>query len=189
MRNLMEHLRVKGGLDVSLQTESIKLGDMDNLADFKFFYMHGRNKFSIPDDDAANLRANLQSGGLLLADACCGNKNFDRSFRDFVQKVFPDQKLERISLTDDLFSRELNGEMIKTVRCRVEGVGGAAEKEYKEMPPFLEGIKVDGHWVVIYSKYDLGCALEKHPSSDCLGHDHPSALRLASAAVLYSLKR
>jgi len=42
---------------------------------------------------------------------------------------------------------------------------------------------------VIYSKYDLGCALEaKHPSPDCLGHDHESALRLASAAVLYALK-
>jgi hypothetical protein len=189
MRNLMEHLRLKGGLDVSLQTEAIRLDDAGNLADFKFFYMHGRNKFRIPDDDAANLRASLQGGGLLLADACCGNKNFDRAFRDFMGQVFPDQKLERISLTDDLFSRELNGEAIKTVRCRVEGVGGAAEKEYKEMAPFLEGIKVDGHWVVIYSKYDLGCALEKHPSSDCLGHDHPSALRLAGAAVLYTLKR
>jgi hypothetical protein len=43
--------------------------------------------------------------------------------------------------------------------------------------------------VVIYSKYDIGCALEKHAGPDCLGHDPDSALRLARAAVLYLLKR
>ena len=152
MRNLMEHLRTKGGLDVSLQTEAMRLSDVDNLPDFKFLYMHGRGEFKVSDDDVTNLRANLQTGGLVLADACCGKKPFDRSFRALMEKVFPDQKLERIPLTDDLFSKDLNGEAIKSVRCRVEGVGGAAEKEYKDMPPFLEGIKVDGHWVVIYSK-------------------------------------
>lgn len=188
MRNLMQHLRQRGGLDVALQTEPIRPGD-DDLPDFKFLYMHGRAEFRMSDDDCTNLRANLQSGGLLLADACCGKKPFDRSFRTFMEKLFPDHKLERIPLNDDLFSKDLNGEAIKTVRCRVEGPGGAPEKEYKDVPPYLEGIKIDGHWVVIYSKYDLGCALEKHPSSDCLGHDHASALRLGTAAVLYALKR
>jgi hypothetical protein len=43
--------------------------------------------------------------------------------------------------------------------------------------------------VVIYSKYDIGCALEKHQSTDCLGHDYDSAVVLARAAVLYALKR
>ena len=56
------------------------------------------------------------------------------------------------------------------------------------VPPFLEGIKDRNRWVVIYSKYDLGCALEKHQSSDCLGYDHASALKIGSAAVLYTLR-
>ena len=51
-----------------------------------------------------------------------------------------------------------------------------------------EGVRLGKRWVIIYSKYDLGCALEKHPSSDCIGHDHESALKLAGAAVLYYLK-
>ena len=64
------------------------------------------------------------------------------------------------------------------------------------MRPALEGIRVwldekhkDYRWVVIYSRYDIGCALEKHQSSDCLGHDYESALRLGSAVVLYALQR
>jgi hypothetical protein len=42
--------------------------------------------------------------------------------------------------------------------------------------------------VVIYSKYDIGCALEKHQSGDCLGYTYDSALALAKAAVLYHFR-
>jgi hypothetical protein len=183
MQNLMQHLREKGGLDVALETQAIRLGS-GSLQDFKFLYMHGRIEFNFPDADIENLRADLETNGILLADACCGKPEFDRAFRAFAGKLFPGKKLERIPLNDDLFSKEVNGTAIKTVRCRREG-----EKEYKDVQPHLEGIKVDGRWAVIYSKYDLGCALEKHNSSDCVGHDHDSALKLGSAAVLYWLKR
>ena len=60
---------------------------------------------------------------------------------------------------------------------------------FEDLPPALEGVKLNGRWVLIYSKYDLGCALENHKSTDCLGHTPDSARRLAAAAVLYSLKR
>jgi hypothetical protein len=57
------------------------------------------------------------------------------------------------------------------------------------MPPWLEGIKGDdGRWMVLYSKYDIGCALEGHQSLGCLGYDPASALKLARAAVLYNLR-
>ena len=95
-------------------------------------------------------------------------------------------KLEPIPLNDELYGRALNGTEIKGVNCRLPRENGSPE--LRTIPPTLEGIKINGRWVVIYSKYDLGCALEKHPSSDCIGHDHDSALRLAGAAVLYYLK-
>lgn len=189
MRNLMAHLRDKPRLQVALQTEPLRLSHPD-LPDFKFLYMHGRNAFNFADDEIVNLRADLQTGGLLLADACCGKKAFDTAFRVFAEKLFPDKKLEPIPLADELFSKELNGEAINSVRCRREKADGAGpEPEFHEAPPYLEGIKHNGRWVVIYSKYDLGCALEKHQSSDCLGHDFPSAIKLGSAAVLYAFKR
>ena len=56
------------------------------------------------------------------------------------------------------------------------------------MPPALEGIKLNNRWVVVYSKYDLGCALEKHQSTDCLGHDYESAVKLGKAVILYVLR-
>jgi hypothetical protein len=75
------------------------------------------------------------------------------------------------------------------VRCRREGPDTKrVNPEYQLVPPALEGLKSNGRWVVIYSRYDIGCALEKHQSTDCKGHDHASAVRLARAAILYALK-
>jgi Domain of unknown function (DUF4159) len=192
MPNLMRHLQDQTRLLVALKPEPVHPSQKAVL-DFKFLYMHGRNAFSYGAASPAldNLRANLQTGGLLFADACCGKKAFDTSFREFVKHLFPDKKLEPIPLDDVLYSEELNGKgrALTTVRRRPELPGGGAEPAYRELPLALEGIKYDGRWVVIYSKYDIGCALEKHQSTDCLGHDHDSAVRLGTAVVLYALKR
>jgi hypothetical protein len=186
MRNLMLDLRNRAHLDLALEKEAVSLGSA-NLFQYRFLYMHGRRQFSFPDASIKNLRADLNTGGLLLADACCGSPEFDRAFRAMAKKLYPDAKLELIPENDPLYSAELNGAKIEKVKCRRPKQGGST-LELQDMRPALEGIRVGKRWVVIYSKYDLGCALEKHPSSDCIGHDHESALKLAGAAVLYYLK-
>ncbi len=190
MRNLMLEAR-KVGLDVVLKTQPVYPSD-EAVLDYRFLYMHGRGSFTAKKEDLKHLRWNLKSGGLLLADACCGNRAFDESFRRFIGEVFADDKLklEPIPVKDDLYSAELNGTAIERVRRRVRSDDGKkVEPEYRTLPPALEGVKYKGRWVVIYSKADIGCALEKRTSPDCLGHDPASALQLARAAVLYALKR
>jgi len=191
MRNLMAHLQSAARIDVVLDKETISAGE-DELFKFKFVYMHGRKKFSFDDDEVKNIKANLQGGGMLFADACCGKPEFDTSFREFMVKLYPERKLEPIPIDDELYSEKLNGKTITSVKRRekaASGEGASAGDGFRDLPPALEGIKIDGRWVVIYSKYDIGCALENHKSSDCLGHDRDGALTLGTAAVLYSLKR
>jgi hypothetical protein len=189
MRNLMADVR-KSGLDVSLETIPLPLAS-DNIVDFRFLYMHGRSAFNFQKQQMNQLRFNLETGGVLLADACCGAKSFDTSFRTFMDQLWEDKKLklQPIPLTDELYSHQLNGEALRELRCRREGADGKPEPGFKNVTPLLEGIKLNNRWVVIYSKYDLGCALEKHKSTDCLGYDYDSALKLGKAAVFYSLKR
>ena len=136
-------------------------------------------------DRLADLRFNLKTGGLLFADACCGREQFDKSFRVFMEQLFPDRKLEEVPLDDILFSKELNGIALTgdSIKCRT-----TAGKEPTRMAPALEGIKINNRWVVLYSKYDIGCALERHQSSECLGYDTGSAFKLAGAAALYLLR-
>lgn len=190
MRNLMSHLKAATGIDTVLDKESITAGDVE-LLKYKFMYMHGRRRFNLTDAEIENLKMNLETGGLLFADSACGKKEFDQAFRDLVKRMYPEQTLVPIPTDDELYSEQLNGtgQAIRMVKRRekVEGEGG--EGGFKELPPYLEGIQIDGRWVIIYSKYDIGCSLEGHKSTDCLGHDRVSATRLAAAAVLYSLKR
>lgn len=190
MRHLAANMREQFQLDVALRKEDVAMGT-DDIFDYRFLYMHGRKKFTVEDKEIQNMRAALKTGGVLFADACCGSKAFDESFREFVKKLYPEGKLERIPTEDYLFSAKLNGSKIEGVKCRTEKADGAPAAEFENMQPFLEGIKEKdtNRWLVIYSKYDVGCALEKHKSSACLGHDFESALKIGSAALLYSLKR
>ena len=190
MRNLMDEAS-KLGLDVILETKSFSPASQ-KLNGYWFFYMHGREPFHYTDGELKNLKFRLENGGTLLADACCGSKAFDQSFRAMVRQMWPkgDLKLEPIPPNDELYSAELNGKAITEVMCRRPGPDGErARPELQAAPPALEGIKHKGRWIVIYSKYDIGCALEKAPSPECIGHDYDSAVKLGRAAVLYSLKR
>ncbi len=194
MRSLMDQAR-KAGLDVDLQPKPVSIVD-PNLADFRFLYLHGRASFSFAKSDLAQLKWVLQNGGTLLSDACCGAKPFDDSFRKFVDDLFADEaglgkpKLEVIPPGDLLYSAELNGKPIDKVRLRREPQAGQpADAEYKLGAPRLEGVKVNGRWAIIYSRHDIGCALEKNKSTDCIGYDYDGAVQLARAALFYALIR
>ncbi len=184
MHNLMDHLRKNAGLDVALKTEELAI-DSNKLVDFKFIYLHGRTEFHFPVDKLKKLRFNLDNGGLLFADACCGAPAFDKSFRKFAADLYPKHKLQEVPPNDDLFGKDLNGVALdeRNIKYRSK-----AREPMRSGLPFLEGIKIDNRWVVLYSKYDIGCALERHKSSDCVGYDTDSAERIAGAAVLYLLK-
>lgn len=205
LRNLMSYLGHHAKLDVALTSEVLQPSD-NALTKYKFMYLHGRKPIAFTPDEMDNVKANLQTGGLLLVDAACNDikqwRAFDQSFRDAMAKMFPDQKLTVISPSNEpLFTLAEQAKLgLGSVKCRRENAEGTgAEKELRDYPVLLEGIKVDeqivdgkkvgGRWAVIYSKYDIGCAIEGHKSADCLGHDKDSALRIASAIVLYSLRR
>ena len=194
MNKLMEVAR-KEGLDVVLQPKPVSLAD-PNLFDFKFLYLHGRTSFQFSKENLTQLKFVLENGGTLLSDACCGAKPFDQSFRAMVNNLFEDApagskpKLEPIPPGDELFSAELNGKAVEKIRLRRESQAGQpTDAEYKLGQPRLEGVKINGRWAIIYSPYDLGCALEKNKGSDCVGYDHESAVSLAKAALFYALRR
>jgi hypothetical protein len=53
--------------------------------------------------------------------------------------------------------------------------------------PIVEGIEVNGRYVVVYSKYDLSCALERQTTVSCAGYPTEDAARIAVNIVLYGL--
>ena len=55
------------------------------------------------------------------------------------------------------------------------------------VPPLLEGIKIDGRYAVIYSRYDISCALENQASLACDGYEEDDAMKLAVNIVMYAM--
>ncbi|GIS58544.1 MAG: hypothetical protein CM1200mP2_07690 [Planctomycetaceae bacterium] len=72
-----------------------------------------------------------------------------------VGQLYPDARLERVPVDHELFRLEI-GHDIRKVKRRVvpAGAGGAKAlaTEVREGEPFLEGLRVDGRYVVIYSR-------------------------------------
>ncbi|MGL4419652.1 MAG: DUF4159 domain-containing protein, partial [Gemmataceae bacterium] len=188
MRNLAGHLKDRFEIE-TVQDRKLIVAGTAELQKYKFLYVHGRSAIALEESERENLKLNLETGGLMLADACCGSKTFDESFRKLIQQLYPDMKLVPVPTDDELYSQTLNGVPIRTVQRREQLGGQGPESGFRALPPALEGIKIDGRWVVLYSRFDLGCALEGKISTDCLGHTKESALQLAAAAVLYQLKR
>jgi hypothetical protein len=150
-----------------------------NLVYYPLVYIHGRRPFSLPDEDLDTLRRHLDpGGGTLFADAACGSPAFDAAFRRFVAQLLPDHKLEPIPRTDELYNLPGGFDLSQCQYTRAAG----GIKDY----PQLEGVKVDGHWAIIYSKYGIGCVLDRDHDGGCKGYMRVDAVRIWRNVVTYS---
>ncbi|HAD58138.1 MAG TPA: hypothetical protein DCG12_02665 [Planctomycetaceae bacterium] len=189
LRNLLQGLNETAGLAVSPQRRTIPI-TYEELSRFPIAYMHGRYRFRLGDQEKEALRKYLSRGTTLIADSCCGSKKFDRSFRDLMTEMYPDHPLERIPEDHLIYSEAIGGHKVDQVRLRklVAGQAGASLKSRIEtVPPLLEGIETDGRYVVIYSRYDISCALENQTSLACDGYEEEDAMKLGVKIVLYSM--
>lgn len=188
LTNLLKALNQKAGMIASTKTPSLPASD-PNLMQYPLLYMHGRSQFSLSKTEQATLKQALENGAVLFADACCGSQPFDKSFRQLMQEMFPTKQLKRIPIDHPLFS-EQTGYDVRRVRRRqmeVNDVNQPLKAETLVVEPLLEGIEIDGHLAVIYSKYDISCALEQQASVACAGYVPQDAVNLALNIVRYAL--
>ncbi len=176
--NLTTALRDKLKFDVVINHKELFPRD-PGLVHYPLIYLHGRAAVEFSEEDKVALRRHLSpGGGTLFADAACGSPAFDAAFRRFVAELMPGTPLIPIPRQDDFFTRKVGYDLAD---ARLTPAAGG-KSDYPE----LEGVQVDGRWAIIYSKYDLGCALQRQAGIDCRGYTHESALRIATNIVLYA---
>ena len=161
--NLMDALRKPPlSFDVVINHKELFPGD-PNLIYYPLIYVHGRAALSFGKEDLDALRRHIEpGGGTLFADAACGSPAFDAAFRRFVAELLPGNPLVPIPRDDELLSTKVGFDLTDSQYTKAAGGG----KDF----PQLEGVKINGHWAIIYSKYDIGCALERHSGLDCKGY-------------------
>ncbi|AGA27400.1 hypothetical protein Sinac_3120 [Singulisphaera acidiphila DSM 18658] len=176
--SLTNALKATLGMDVTINHKELFAND-PTLVHYPLIYAHGCAAFSFSKEDMELLRRHFQpGGGCLFADAACGSPAFDAAFRKFVATLFPNNPLVPIPHEDALYSKKVGYDLSDVQYTQAAGGG----RGY----PQLEGVKLDDHWALIYSRYDLGCALERHSGIDCKGYSHESALKIATNIVIFA---
>lgn len=189
LRTLLETLQQEVKLRVPADPVELSLTD-EALFDYHLLFMHGRNAFRLTPAERDQLRSFLERGGTLFANAICGSPAFADAFRQEMAQIFPKSPLERVPPNDPVWTPSFGGFDLKAVSRRdpqPTAPGGKLRAAIRQGPPSLEGIKMDGRWAVLFSPYDLSCALEKHDSLECHGYTRDDAARIAINVVLYAL--
>jgi hypothetical protein len=189
--NLMEAAAVQLGVRTAAEDEPISLTG-DAIFNYPVVFMHGRNRFTLTETERKQLRTYLERGGLLMANAICASEAFAASFRREMEAIFPDNPLEPIPANHPLFTTERGGFDLSTVTRRdpqQRGSGQRMEDVLRKVPPDLDGIRFGDRYGVIFSRFDLSCALEKQNSLECRGYTREDAARIGLNILLYSLQQ
>ena len=155
--------------------------DKASLFRSPFLYWRGSEDFPPLSEEAIDgLRKYVHRGGfILIDDATAGGEGFDRAVRRELLRAFPALPLKPISSNHTIYRSFY---LLNRPVGRVQG------------PAFLEGITYGDRIAIVYSRHDLGGALER----DKLGAwsqavvpggegQRERAIRLAVNLVLYAL--
>ncbi len=178
-------------LQVRSAPEMIGIGD-ENLLRYPMLFMHGRREFRLTAAERTRLAEYLERGGTLLADAICASKPFATALRRELAAALPGHVIERIPADDPIFTTAFGGFDIRQVSLRdPETTAGArpAASRTRTVEPQLEGIRSGDRWAVVFSPYDLSCALEEHEAFSCRGYARQDAARIGLNVLLYALNQ
>jgi hypothetical protein len=192
---LVSLLRTASQGDLKLRVEAapqmINISD-ENLFRYHMVFMHGRYEFRLTDAERTQLRTYLERGGTLMADSICASQPFAEALRRELAQAMPNRPLVRIPPDDPLFTAAYGGYDIRHVTLR-DPQSAAADQpiaaRLRQIEPQLEGIEIDGRWAVVFSPYDISCALESHEAVGCRGYVRQDAARIGLNVLLYSLNQ
>ena len=166
-------------LDASTRTDQ-KLGDLEGV---RVLHMSGHHTFSVSDANLTKLRAFLDSGGMIWADAQCGRKGFNDAFPAFVKKLLPKARLRPVLKVDPV----LTGKGLCREGFDMRRVRYKRALKFNKFEAELQEVRLDGRRVILYSPHDLTCGLDGHFCWGGRGPVRNDCLKLATNIVLSAM--
>ncbi|MEI6787840.1 MAG: DUF4159 domain-containing protein [bacterium] len=177
---LLKTFSQKTAVSIQSAIREVSLTD-PGLFDLPFLYLSGHEGFRLTKAELYALSKYLESGGFLFAEACCGRSDFDQAFRIELKRVLPDSPMVPVSPDDSIFT-EPNRVKRMTVTPLLSGRLGRAVIE-----PRLEGVKLHGHYAVVYSPYGMAGCWEMSQNPYALGYNDSEAIRLGQNILMYAV--
>jgi len=177
--NLLKFAAQNTTMEVQFKRASVALSSPDAFS-HPILYITGHHDFRFGDGEVARLRAYLTSGGMLLADACCGRKGFDAAFRREIQRVLPTKQLQPLPADHPLY-----GSRFKIREVRYSDL--VRQKAPGLVTPTLEGITYNGQLAVVYSRFGLGSVWDEYERPYARAYAPADALRLGTNVLVYAM--
>lgn len=189
LQNLLRLADEKRSARIGSEAREVGLTD-PALFDYHLLFLHGRTAFQLTPAERQNLRLYLERGGMIFADAICSSTAFSDSLRAELKRILPDARLEAIPADDPLFTTTYGGDDATVVELRRPeqlGPQRGIRSTVQRVPPQFEGIRFGERWAVVFSPFDVSCALESQEPIECAGYTRKDAARLALNVLMYSL--
>ena len=177
---MLQTFNARTGIPVKFGLKELRLTD-PAIFNAPVIYMTGHESFDLSAEEKAALKKYLENGGFLFAEACCGRKGFDMSFREMIRSVLPDKPLARIPVTASLF-KEPNKITAVGVTPALMQESGQARTE-----PVLFGIQINGNYGVIYSPLGIAGGWEMSQSPYARGINDVGAIQIGQNVMMYSV--
>ncbi|MBI4602663.1 MAG: DUF4159 domain-containing protein [Planctomycetes bacterium] len=150
---LVERSNAKLGIWYGDATLRLK-GFSGEPAETPILYANGHRPFQLEAEEKAVLKAYLERGGFLWAQACCGRPEFTQGFLALMAELFPRHPVTRLPLDHPLFLCLHKIEKVK--------YSPAAEEERPDGLPCLYGVDLGCRTAVFFSPYDMCCGWDSH---------------------------
>jgi len=152
--------------------KSVRL-DSEELFGYPFVVMTGEAFFLLSATERKNLEDYLRKGGFLLASAGCSNSDWDRGFRNEMNRLFGENALQAIDLSHPVFRT-----VHKIEKLQLNHAGEEAK---------LEGVELNGKLVAIYSRHGLNNTANTHGCCCCGGNELTNSLEINVNILVYAL--
>ena len=171
-RNLLRALRNRGDLRVSQEREAVVTPLDPELWNYPLLFVTGHGNIKMSEEEVRALRRYFDQGGFLWAD---DNFGMDKSFRELMTRIFPEDPLVELPFTHELF------------RVPFAFTDGAPKiHEHDGGPARVFAIHRGGRMVVLYTfDTDIGNGIEDagiHPDPP---EKREAAMRFATNIATY----
>ena len=177
---LLQTFNHKTDVPVKYKIRETRLKD-PKIFDAPLLYLTGHEYFTISKSEAAQLKKYLDNGGFLFAEACCGRKGFDLSFRQMMAAIYPGNPLKPIGPSCPVFRTPNDVQRVGVTPMLQQDLGQAA------IMPRLEGIDFNGHFGVIYSPFGMAGGWEMSQSPYAKGYDDVGSQKLGQNILMYAV--
>lgn len=172
--NLAKFCNTQNNTAIATKTDVVK-PDSVELFEYPFIHMTGHGNVYFSEDEAANLRLYLESGGFLHID---DNFGMDQYVRKELVKIFPNKELKELPATHPIFSHSYTFPD-----------GLPKIHEHNKQRPQALGIYVEDRLVLLYTfESDLGDGWENPEIHNDPEEVRLKALRMGANIITYAFE-